>query len=462
MTTTELRPYQGDAIPQLREAIDLYGSVVYVLPTGAGKTVVAAEIARLAALNGKRTLLLVHRRELVRQAVDTLAEACPGISVGVEAAGWPSQPWATLQVGMVQSISRRSYNIRPDLVIIDEAHHTRAATWEKVLAQWPHAAKVGLTATPERLDRKGLGQHFATMVLGPSISELVEQGYLAPTRTLSIPSGMALSKVRRDRHGEYRKDDLREAINEQVIASAADAYMDYALGRRAIFFGIDIEHSKQVVNELRKRGVRAEHVDGNDSTPRRDRVMALFRTGGIDVVGNCDLISEGYDAPSCDVVILGSKTSSVTRFLQAAGRMMRPGPDKEGLLIDLGGSVHELGLPDETRSWSLEDGEIREEQPYDTEPSTCPNCRTVFRGRRCPHCEYMMREMPAPLRVEERVELQEVTKREPKIRRNELMRMLRAARQSEDPPAALKEIAFQHDYKPGWVHHILKAWGMTG
>jgi len=424
-------------------------------------TVVAAEIARLASQRGKRTLLLVHRRELVKQAIETLSEACPGVSVGVEAAGWPAQPWATLQVGMVQSIARRSYSVNPDLVIVDEAHHTRAATWEKVLAQWPQAAKIGLTATPERLDRKGLGNHFATMVLGPPIRTLVEDGYLAPVRTLSVPSGMALSQVRRDRHGDYRQDDLRSVVNDEVIASAVDAYLDYAAGRRAIFFGIDVAHSKQVVAGLQARGVKAEHVDGTDPAPRRDRVMQAFRTGGIAVVGNCDLISEGYDAPSCDVVIMGAPTSSITRFLQQAGRAMRPGEGKEALILDLGGSVYELGLPDETRNWSLEDGEVKQRAASERTPLTCPNCRTVFRGQKCPHCATMVKEVPAPLRKEERVELQEVTRREPKMRRGELMRLLQAARRADNPRAALSEIAFQNGYKPGWVHHILKSWGIV-
>ena len=390
-----LRPYQGEAVARLRDAVTRHGSAVYVLPTGGGKTVVAAEIARRAHAKGARTLLLVHRRELVAQAVNTLADACPGVSVGVEAAGWPAQPWADLQVGMVQSINRRAHTTRPDLVIVDEAHHARAATWEKVLARWPGVPRIGLTATPERLDGKGLAEHFGNIVLGPTIDELVAQGYLAPTRTLRVPSGLALADVRKDRHGEYRADDLRQRITGKVVASAVDAYMDYARGKRAIFFGVHTNHSRQVCEGLRAHGIRAAHVDGTDTPARRDRVMNDFRTGGLDVVGNCDLISEGFDAPACDAVIMGAPTRSVTRFLQQAGRAMRPGPDKTALVLDLAGITYELGLPDEPREWTLADGEVKAAHEGKAAPTACPNCHTVFYGKRCPVCAVVV--TPAPL-----------------------------------------------------------------
>ena len=436
MTTTLVRtsrPYQSRAVEELRAAVTEYGSAVYVLPTGAGKTVVAAEIARLAQAKGRRTLLLVHRRELVKQAIETLNLACPGVSIGVEAAGWPSQPWAALQVGMVQSISRRAYSVKPDLVIIDEAHHARAATWEKVLAQWPGVPRLGLTATPERLDGKGLAAHFATMVMGPTIDELVEDGYLAPTRTLRIPSGLALAGVRKDKKGEYRQDDLRDKVTDKVVASAVDAYMDYAHGKRAIFFGIHTGHSKQVCEGLRARGVRAVHVDGTDNPFYRDRIMGEFRTGGVDVVGNCDLISEGFDAPACEVVMMGAATTSITRFLQQAGRAMRPGPGKTALVLDLAGNTYTLGLPDEPREWSLADGEIKESTVGERKPNHCRTCNTVFYGRKCPGCSAIITAPPLPEVDQVRAELVEAKRGEPKLRRPALMKLLQTARRSDGP-----------------------------
>ena len=165
-------------------------SCVYRAPTGSGKTVVGTAIADGATARGNNVLFLVHRRELVKQAVDTIYEAMPGVQLGVIASGWPELPWAGLQIGMVQTIARRkNLRFQPKIIIVDEAHHVRAATWEKTFALWPEAKLIGLTATPERLDGKGLGQHFGEMVSGPEIAELVSMRdpdtglpYLAPVR----------------------------------------------------------------------------------------------------------------------------------------------------------------------------------------------------------------------------------------------------------------------------------------
>ena len=457
-----LRDYQQAAVQDLRSAITRSGSAVYVLATGAGKTIVAAEIARLAADKGSRTMFLVHRRELVKQAVATLSETCPGMNIGVEAAGWPAMPWAMLQVGMVQSIARRSYSVDPALVIIDEAHHARAKTWEKVLATWPNAKLIGLTATPQRLDGKGLGEHFAEMVLGPNIPDLVAMGQegLAPCRTLTLPSHFQREKMRQDRNGELRRQDVDEQVTDAVIADAVNAYTTYALGKRAIFFGVHTGHSKRVCEGLRERGVRAEHVDGTDPTARRDRIMNELRTGGLDVVGNCDLISEGFDAPACEVIIMGSPTQSVTRYLQQSGRAMRPGIGKTALILDCAGNAHELGLPDEVREWSLDDGEVNEDKAKKKHPRVCAKCYTAFYGRMCPNCFYSEPLGEVSETVTELVEAQRVPKPVP-TRRKQLNYELAMAWQADDPVGAVRDVGRNHGYKSGWAEHILRIKGMV-
>ena len=455
-----LRDYQQDAVNELRATIARSGSAVYVLPTGGGKTVVAGEIARLAAGKGSRTLFLVHRRELVKQAVDTLLEQCPGISIGVECPGWPAMPWAPLQVSMVQSAARRERMGKPDLVVIDEAHHARAKTWETVLKRWPNAKRIGLTATPERLDGKGLGEHFAEMVIGPTIPELVGAGSLAPSRTLRIPGNLITEGIRTNRNGEYRAEDLNERVTGAVIADAVNAYLRYAQGRPAIFFGIHRDHSRRVCEGLRAAGVRAAHVDGDDPTGRRDRVMNELKTGGLDVVGNCDLISEGFDAPRCDVAMLGSPTRSVTRYLQQAGRAMRPRDGKEALVLDLAGISHELGLPDEVRQWSLEDGEMREPKKAHARPRDCPRCYTVYYGRVCPGCQHT-EPMAEVNQVETELEdarTGATAKAKTGNRRSDLWRDVAMAKKAPDPRRALLAVAERRGYKPGWAEHILRAW----
>lgn len=457
-----LYDFQQDAVHQIRAAALRSKSVVYVVSTGAGKTVVASEIARLASQRGSRTLFLVHRRELVRQALKTIQEACPGLSIGVEARGWPNKdPWAMMQVGMVQTLARRPRGgfKPPTIVIIDEAHHARAGTWEKVLSWWPDAYRIGLTATPQRLDGKGLGSHFVEMVKGPSMKELIAGKYLSPTRTLRIPSGLVMEGVRKTSKGEYRADDISERLTPGVIASAADAYIRYAAGKKAIFFGIHTDHSKRVVAGLRARGVRAEHVDANDTPTRRDRVMTEFRTGGIDVIGNCSLIDEGFDAPACEVVMDGAPTMSVTRYLQRVGRPMRYLLDKIALHVDLVGNSYEHGLPDEDRDWSLDDGELRTDKGRNGKLRVCEECQTMFYGAKCPHCQ-----IATPLPEVEEVETELVEAVEgPRIQRrrgrSELWRILGSIKRRSDRRLQLERIAYERGYKPGWVIHILRAWG---
>lgn len=456
----EARNYQHKALVDLRSAIQKYQSVVFRLPTGGGKTVVAGMIAQGVIRKQGQIMFVVHRRELVKQALDTLTEAVPGLSVGVEAPGWPSMPWAPLQIGMVQSMVRRDYvaKMKPSVIIWDEAHHVRASTWEKALDWWPDTPRIGLTATPERLDGKGLGAHFAAMVHGPEIHELVAEGYLAPCKTLTVPVQIDLEGLRRNRNGEYGKG-MAERITDRVVADAADAYCRYAPGRQAIFFGEDRNHSRRVMARLQNLGVKAAHVDGDDHPARRDRIMTEFRGGTIQVVGNCDLISEGFDAPACDAVILGKFTSSVTRYLQASGRAMRPRLGKEALILDLVGISHELGLPDEPREWSLEDGEIGKRREGKAKPRECPECRAMHYGPRCPHCQH---QEPLVEVEETKVELVEAQRRgKAKGRRSDVWRELAIAKKQPDVKAAVESIARRRGYKPGWAKHILRAWGIT-
>ena len=468
MTTTVLaqaataRDYQLFAVAQLRESIRRHRSAVYVLPTGGGKTLVAGLIAQIVTERGGQVMLVVHRRELVKQAVDTLTKLVPGLALGIEAPGWPSMPWAPLQICMVQSMVRRDHvaRMRPNIVIWDEAHHVRAATWERAMSWWPGVPSLGLTATPERLDGKGLGAHFGAMVEGPSIGRLVEDGWLAPCRTLTVPTSLDLAGLTRNRSGGYGSA-IGQRLTAGVIADAADAYARYAAGRQAIFFGVNRDHSRRVVERLQAMGVKAAHVDGNDHSARRDRIMTEFRDGAIQVVGNCDLISEGFDAPGCSVIMMGSPTQSITRYLQQAGRAMRPGPGKRALILDLAGISHELGLPDEPREWTLEDGEVSERRKTEVKPRECPKCHTMFYGRRCPECSY---QSPLPEVEETRTDLVEATGR-PEAnakrpnRRSKVWQELAIAKQQPNVRSAVEAIGRRRGYKDGWAGHILNAWG---
>ena len=453
--------FQEGDVRRLRTAIVRYGSVVYVLSTGGGKTVVAGEIARGAAAKDTRTLFLVHRRELLHQAADTIRAAVPGIGIGFEAAGETAVPWAPFQLGMVQTIARREHVAAPGLIILDEAHHVRAATWERVLARWPGVPLIGLTATPERLDGKGLGDAFACMVEGPSMRELIDRGRLAPVRVLQVPEGRIDAAGLRARGGDYREADLDERVTVKVVAAAGAAYQRYAAGRSAIFFGVNRRHSISVAEDLRERGVKAEHVDGTDHPAHRDRIMQAFRDRDIDVVCNVDLISEGFDAPSCDCVMLGRLTLSIPRYLQWVGRCMRFQPGKTGLALDLAGTSHELGLPDDPRDWSLEDGAIEPDRGDAPAPELrpCLACETLMRGTVCPHCGQLqgaeVQEVEAEL-----VPAKGGRRSRGRATRTALVAALASARAAADPVGELERIAAAHGHRPAWVEQVRRVWGL--
>ena len=277
----------------------------------------------------------------------------------MEAPGYASVPWAPLQVGSVFTLARRENVQRPALIFVDECHHARASTWETVMNRWPGVPRIGLTATPQRLDDKGLGEHFATMVLGPSVKQLEADGYLAPMKVLRIPTSMTRKGMRKDKNGEFQKKDMRERIDDRMVGDAVDAYLRYTPAQKAIFFGVHRDHSRRVAARFNQHGIRAEHVDGDDHASRRKRVMAEFRHGNVDVVCNVALIDEGFDAPSCDVVMDGSWTTSVVRYLAKgrAGETSRG--ETRSPFCSTWWAIHtNWGLPDEDREWTLADGEV--------------------------------------------------------------------------------------------------------
>ena len=438
----EARPYQesgvADVIAAMRAGVR---SVVRVLPTGGGKTVEAALLVR-ATKADRRILFLVHRRELVRQAHETLSQALPGETVGVEAAGWPATPWARVRVASVQSLARRLAHIpAPHIVFIDEAHHARASTWERVLGAWPRAYRIGLTATPERLDGLGLGQWFSQIILGPSPAELIKAGWLAPTGVYRVPAS-----------------ERMKWQGSNTCADPVHAYQQLMQGLPALFFGRTVQHSVDVCAAFRAAGIVAEHVDGTDSDTHRDALTERFRSGDIAVLGNCQLFDEGFDVPSCVGVMVGRRTKSVTRWLQMCGRGMRPAPGKQCVIADLAGTSWDLGLPDEPREWSLEDGEVRTQERGGTRAGRAE-------GRVSEPVEMVSCEL-SPARAGERLPKRKTPEPRPgpKASRADLNRMLAkahatAAMSPEPGPTlvrSLEEIGAELGYRPGWAQHMAR------
>ena len=327
------------------------------MPTGAGKTVVAAYIMSKLNARKARALFLVHRRELAYQTANVLESM--GVPNGIIMAGETPCYYAPFQVGLVFSVARRAEQLRHldfDFVFIDEAHHMGAATWETIMKMFPDASCLGLTATPIRLDGKGLYKFFDEMVVGPSMGWLIDNKRLAPYRCFEPDYASIDAKALgiKKRMGDYMNDALDKEATKKIRAKAYEAYMRHCPGTSALFFGITVRDSQETIEIFNEHGVRAEHLDAKTDLARRQEVMEGFKKGEIRVVGNVNLFSEGFDAPGCKTVILGRPTKSLGMYLQQIGRALRYQEGKVANILDLAYNNREHGLPSQHREWGLD------------------------------------------------------------------------------------------------------------
>jgi superfamily II DNA or RNA helicase len=382
----QLRSYQQRAIDDLRNAYRFgYRAPLLCLPTGGGKTIIFTAIAQASAARGRRVLILVHRRELLRQASDKLRWA--GLDHGLIAAGIePSE--APVQVASVQTIARRLSGIdwQPDLIIIDEAHHATAGQWDRILQHWPSAYRLGVTATPCRLDGRGLRSAFDHLVLGPSVAELIDTGYLSHSRIYAPPLVADLSGIR-TRAGDYANDQAAAAMDRPTVTGDAIAhYQRLAAGQQAIAFCCNIAHAESVCAAFLAAGITASLLLG--TTINRDQVVADFGAGLVQILVTVDVVSEGFDVPAASVAILLRPTKSLGLYLQQVGRVLRPAPGKQAaLILDHVGNVTRHGFPDDHRDWTLDDGIRRTAGTAAPSVRTCPECYAAFKPAPvCPCC----------------------------------------------------------------------------
>ena len=349
-----LRDYQDESVGRIRTAMAEHRRVLFVLPTGGGKTVVFSHIAQQAFLKGNSVMIVAHRKEIVRQISRSLtrfevphALVMPGMSHSKR----------QIQVAMVQTLGRRiskGWGYEPDLLVMDEAHHGVAGSWATVAGAWPH-------------------------VEGPSVRQLIANGHLAGYRYLAPPAANLKERLAlvKKRYGDYAVKELAEAVDEKSITGdAVKHYAKYLNGRPAIVFCVSVAHAAHVRESFASRGYRAASVDGSMATSERDRIIKDFSSGQLNVLTSCDLISEGFDVPEAAGVLLLRPTASLSLHLQQVGRALRPKADRsEAIILDHAGNVDRHGLPDQPRNWSLK-GKCNEVQPI----STCRTCFKVMSG----------------------------------------------------------------------------------
>lgn len=349
-----LRPYQQTLVREWEQ--DPGQPTLIQLPTGGGKTVIFSTIIQAAANRGQRCLVLVHRRELVRQAQATLLKA--GVFAATVVSGIRT-PWrCPVLVGMVQTVSRRLTQMaaagwQPDLIIIDEAHHAVAGSWQRVLTTWPQASRLGVTATPERLDGRGMGDLFARLLCGPQTAALIEAGHLAPVRMFSHQ--LPLRKLR-VRAGDFAMEGASVDLGSvNALERMVEGYRRHCDGQRAVAFCCTVKHAEALARRLVHHGIRAKAIDG--ATPDRERAAALrdLGTGTLHVLTNCQLFGEGLDVPAIESVMIARPTQSLAWWLQMVGRGLRPTANKCcATILDFAGNTERLGHPLAPRVWSLE------------------------------------------------------------------------------------------------------------
>lgn len=272
------RPYQTRAITDLREASLVHRRVLLVLPTGAGKTFIGSTVALGARSKGRRVMFLVHRQELMEQTSRAFTEI--GIPHGLIRAGEPT-PSDLVTVASVQTLARRlEFTPAPNLLFLDEGHHAVAGTWMRVLEAWSSAFVIGLTATPERLDGRGLGDVYQHMIVGPSTADLIHDGYLSPYRAFA-PSTVDLTGVGTSM-GDFAPADVNTAVDRPaIIGDVIEHFQRLAPGRRGIVFAASIGHSQHLAAAFRGAGISAAHVDGETAKDERAQIVADFAASRI-------------------------------------------------------------------------------------------------------------------------------------------------------------------------------------
>ena len=331
----ELRPYQQEA----KDAIfDQWASGVnktlLVLPTGCGKTIVFAKVTEDCVRNGDRVLILAHRGELLEQAADKILQTT-GLNCAVEKAEQSCLgSWFRITVGSVQSLMRETRLARfPeeyfDTIIIDEAHHCISDSYQRVLHHFPEAKVLGVTATPDRGDMKNLGQVFESLAYEYTLPKAIKEGYLSPIKAVTIPLRVDLTGVG-VQSGDFKAGDLGTAL-DPYLEQIANEMENYCREKKTVVFLPLVKTSQKFRDILVSHGFRAAEVNGESQD--RAEVLRDFAAGKYNVLCNSMLLTEGWDCPDVDCVVVLRPTKVRSLYCQMVGRGTRLAPGKEHLLL---------------------------------------------------------------------------------------------------------------------------------
>lgn len=331
----ELRPYQEEARKSVEEQWDKgIRKTLLVLPTGCGKTIVFAKITEDRVRQGDRVLILAHRGELLEQAADKIAQATK-LGCAMEKAEHSCLgSWFRITVGSVQTLMREARLSRfPEdyfnTIIIDEAHHCISDSYQRVLEHFPDARILGVTATPDRGDMRNLGEVFDSLAYEYTLPRAIREGYLSPIKALTIPLQLDLSGVS-IQSGDFKAGDVATAL-DPYLHQIASEMARYCRGRKTVVFLPLVKTSQKFRDILIANGFRAAEVNGESQD--RAEILAAFDRGEYDVLCNSMLLTEGWDCPSVDCVVVLRPTKVRSLYSQMVGRGTRLHPGKDHLLL---------------------------------------------------------------------------------------------------------------------------------
>jgi superfamily II DNA or RNA helicase len=443
-----LRPYQEKAVDEIREH---YKSgkrkVLLHLPTGAGKTVVFCHIMKKIALAKRPSIMVVRGRKLVDQGSQRLfrEDVYHGVLM---AKHWNNQPIAPTQVCSIDTL--RSRRLRPpaELIVIDEAHYAISDSYKEFLADYPDARILAVTATPYVPVSL---RHIADVVVKPTtVKWLIDNGDLVNAKYYA-PSTPNLDDVEISKMtGDYKQDQLAEAMSQSgLVGGIVDHWKKLGDNRPTICFAVNVQHSKNIVQQFLGAGISAEHCDDKTTDKERGEILKRLASGETKVVSNVGILCVGVDIPSLGCIIMARPTKSLNLYIQQAGRGTRPFPGKNNfILLDHAGNVLRHGFITDEHEVNLDGSKEKREGAA---PKTCPECFAVYESDPCPACGYVKPIEEGSANKREIIELGGELE--------ELYELPVEARVKRDIIIFSNE-AKKKGYKKGWVYHkILAKWG---
>ena len=440
----KLRDYQEELVDGIKQSMIAGNhSIIVQSPPRSGKTVVMAHIAKSATDKNNKVLFFSHRKEINEQVYKTFENNNVNMDL--------------VTIGGVQSLVRKLDKLdEPAIILIDEAHHSKANSYKKIIDYFPNAYKLLFTGTPVRLDGSGFDDIADDLILGKSVKWLQKHGRIAPFKYYA-PQLIDVSRLKK-RAGEFTKQSVDDTMKTVIYGDVIKHYEKLAKDKQAIVYTHSVEASENVSKAFNDAGYNSMAVSGKTPKEERETAMRAFRNGDLKIMVNCELFNEGIELPNVDVCIMLRPTQSLSLYLQFAMRALNPREGKTAIIIDHVGNVERFGLPNQDREWSLQ-GIIKKKQAAKIgEPTVrvCEMCFATFwsKERICPECGYENEPTKQEIELIREAELKEIKEEQQrKIREKVQTYVTPDMCQSMDE---LKEYQLLHGYKNGWCWYQAK------